>query len=90
MASTNSPPGPTPDRGSPIADSYAIFVTPESLQIWQYRHSMADPEGTWGFVERFDQHDAPQFSLTHATLTVPDDDGYWVYAKDYDCILGCD
>jgi len=45
--------------------------------------------GGWELVETFDQGDNPQFSLTQATLTAPNEDGYWVYAKEYDCFLGC-
>ena len=89
MSSTESPPGPTPDRTDPIAGSYAIYVTTERLHVWQYQHSMSAPEGDWQFVETFDRGDEPKLSLTQATLTAPTDDSYWVYAKEYDCFLGC-
>jgi len=89
MSSTESPPEPKPDRTDPIPDSYAIHVTAERLVVWQYQHSISAPEGGWELVETFDQGDNPQFSLTQATLTGPNEDGYWMYAKEYDCFLGC-
>lgn len=90
MADNISPSAPTPERSQPIPDSYAIFVTETALHIWQYRHSISEPEGEWEFVETIAQADEPQLSLTQASLTPPDDEGYWVYAIEYDCSLGCD
>jgi len=89
MPSTESPSGPTPDRTDPIADSYAIYVTAERLQVWQYQHSISAPDGCWQLVETFDQADDPKLSVTQATFTAPTEDGYWVHAKEYDCFLGC-
>lgn len=83
-------PATSPPAGStPTPDSYALYVEGGAIHVWQYRHSIADPEGTWTFLETFDRAAEPRLSLTQATLGPPTDDGYWVYTGDYECFLGC-
>ncbi len=51
---------------------------------------MAAPEGEWQLVETLDQDNAPRLSLDYATVQAPDDDGYWIYSKSYDCAMDCE
>jgi|AntRauMinimDraft_4_1070384.scaffolds.fasta_scaffold01770_3 hypothetical protein len=45
MADSASSPEPAPDKTDPIPDSYAIYVTGSALHVWQYRHSIFEPDG---------------------------------------------
>lgn len=89
MAAHPTQPASPPTGSTPTPDSYALYVTEGTIDCWQYRHSIADPEGRWAFVRTFDRAENPRLSLTRATLGPPTDDGYWVYTGDYECFLGC-
>lgn len=81
---------PTPERDNAVPDSYAIRVDDRSVDVWQYRVVVGDPDGSWRFVETHDIEDDLRVSLDLATLTPPTSGGYWVYSRTYDCETDCE
>jgi hypothetical protein len=80
----------TPPRDDVRPESYGIRVTDDTVRVWQYRVTLAEPDGEWHHVETLDQTDQPRLSLEYATVAPPHEDGYWIYSKSYDCALDCD
>jgi hypothetical protein len=78
-----------PPRDDVRPESYGIRVTDEAVYIWQYRVTLAEPDGEWHHVETLDQTDQPRLSLEYVTVAPPDEDGYWIYSKSCDCALDC-
>ena len=89
MATEASYPEPTPERTDAIPESYAVYVTTEWINVWQYRVNLSEPEGAWYFVESLDRANDPKLSLDHATPTAPTPEGYWIYSRTYSCELDC-
>jgi hypothetical protein len=58
--------------------------------VWQFRVTLAEPDGGWTFVESQAHEKDPRLSLEYATLSAPADEGYWVYSRTYDCTLDCE
>lgn len=81
---------PAPDRDDAVPDSYAIRVDDRSIDVWQYRVDVSEPDGSWRFVEAHDAESDLRVSLDLATLTPPTGDGYWVYSRRYDCETDCE
>jgi hypothetical protein len=65
-----------PPREEARPESFAIHVTSDYVQVWQYRASISEPEGEWNHVETLDQANGPRLSLEYAALEAPTDDGY--------------
>lgn len=78
-----------PPKGDAIPDSYAINVTETDIHVWQFHITAAVQDGEWSFVETFDRGDGTRLDLNGALLPGPSDDEYWIYARSYDCKLGC-
>lgn len=78
-----------PGRSDAVPDSYAIHVDNQSIEVWQYRVNLDEPDGSWRFVEAHNPEDDLRVSVDFATLTPPADNGYWVYSKTYDCEMDC-
>jgi hypothetical protein len=89
MASTDVP-TTEPPREDAIPETYAVRVTDEHVRVWEYRATVAEPDGAWQFVETLDRGDDPRLSLEYAEFTTGTADGHWVYSRDYDCELDCD
>ncbi|WP_311172117.1 hypothetical protein [Halobellus ordinarius] len=83
-------PEPTPTRNDVIPDSYAVYVDPGRIYVWQYRVNISEPDGQWYFVETLDRDNDPKLSMDHASLMPPTGDGYWIYSRTYDCELDCE
>jgi len=91
MAAESSPSGSvSPPRTDIQHETFAIHVTDEYVTVWQYRITMGAPDGEWQLVETLDQDNAPRLSLDYATVHAPQDDGYWIYSKSYDCAMDCE
>ena len=90
MSSESQPPATQPPRNDVLPESYALRVTDANVQVWQYNPTISDPEGEWQFVETIAQDNSPRFALDYAMLETPDDDGYWIYSKTYDCAMDCE
>lgn len=73
-----------------IPGSYAVHVTDRGVRVWEYSVDVSDPDGSWESVRSFDHGERPTLTLEQATPEAPDSDGYWVYARSYDCELGCE
>ena len=80
----------SPPRDHAAPDSYAIHVTADRINVWQYRVTVAEQDGAWNHVERLDRPKDPRLSLEYAELKAPTADGYWLYSRTYDCTLECD
>jgi len=90
MSEQTTPRTPAPDREAAIPESYAVYVGDRSIDVWQYRLTVADPDGEWHFHERLDRENDPRLSLDFAQVTPPSPEGYWIYSKSYDCELDCE
>jgi len=88
MASTETP-ATEPPREDAILETYAVQVTDEHVHVWEYRATVAEPDGGWQFVETLDRDDDPRLSLEYAEFTLDAADGHWVYSRSYDCELDC-
>jgi hypothetical protein len=80
----------SPPRTDIQHETFAIHVTDAHVIVWQYRLTLSAPDGEWHLVETLDQDNAPRLSLDYATVHPPDDVGYWIYSKSYDCALDCE
>ena len=80
----------SPPRTDIQHETFAIRVTDEDVIVWQYCITLAAPDGEWQLVETLNQDKAPRLSLDYATVQAPEDDGYWIYSKSYDCAMDCD
>jgi hypothetical protein len=76
---------PAPNRDRAIPDSYAIHVDDRSIDVWQYRVDVGEPDGRWRLVEAHD----PEGDLRVSVDLAPTGDGYWVYSRTYDCDTNC-
>lgn len=90
MVPDEMPNGPTPPRDEVVPDHYAIRVTDEWLQVWQYRDRGLDPGGEWHHVQTLLPDEDTRLSVEWARPESPTDDGYWVYCRSYECQRGCD
>jgi hypothetical protein len=81
---------PSPDRTDVIPETFAIYVTDQYVQVWQYRIGLSRPNGEWVFVETLNRDDEPRLSLEYAQPMPPASEGYWIYSKSYDCELDCE
>lgn len=88
MANTDIP-VPDPPREDAIPGTYAVRVTENAIHVWEYRVTVADPDGDWQFVETLDRGDDPRLSIEYAELSPGTEDGHWVYSRTYDCELDC-
>lgn len=88
MASTDVP-DTEPPRESATPETYAVQVTDDSVHVWEFRATVANPDGDWQFVETLDRAEGPRLSLEYAELTVGTADGHWTYCRTYDCELDC-
>jgi len=79
-----------PPRTDVRPESYAVRVTDERVRVWQYRATLSEPDGEWHHVETLGRNNEPRLSLDYATVAAPDDDGYWIYSKSYDCSMDCE
>ena len=89
MSGNSSETRPEPDRDNAVPDSYAIHVNDRSVDVWQYRVDVNEPDGSWRFLETHDAEDDLRVSLDFATLAAPTSEGYWVYSRTYDCETDC-
>jgi len=89
MASTDVP-ATEPPREDAIPETYAVRVTDEYVHVWEYRATVAEPDGAWQFVETLDRDDDPRLSLEYAEFALDTSDGHWVYSRTYDCERDCD
>jgi|GEM_PF-1749919 len=88
MASSDAPTA-KPPREDAIPETYAVRVTDTDIHVWEYRATVADPEGDWQFVETLDRADDPHLSLEYAELSPGTEEGHWVYSRTYDCEIDC-
>jgi hypothetical protein len=77
-----------PDLPVPDLDT-ANTVTDTDIHVWEYRATVADPEGDWQFVETHHRADDPRLSLEYAELSPGTEEGHWVYSRTYDCEIDC-
>ena len=78
-----------PERTNVVPDTYAIYVNGRSVDVWQYRVDLDEPDGDWRFVETHGAEDDLRVSIDLARLTPPSENGYWVYSRTYDCETDC-
>lgn len=90
MEVDTSHPKPEPARSDVIPKSYAVYVTTARIHVWQYRATIAEPDGAWHFVETLDRANDPKLSMDHASPMPATPDGYWIYSRTYDCELDCE
>jgi hypothetical protein len=90
MGENTTPPELSPPRDEAIPESYALYVDTDQISVWQYRVSIADPDGKWRFVEKLGRQNNPRLTLEDATLKPPTAEGYWIYGRSYDCRLDCE
>jgi hypothetical protein len=85
---TTTPSGP--ERDDVIPGSCAVHVTDRRVRVWEYSVDVSAPDGAWESVESFDRDAGPTLTLEGATPTAPAPDGYWLYARSYDCERDCE
>jgi hypothetical protein len=90
MSEHEKPTDIEPPESDVRPDSYAVRVDETHVHVWQYQITVADPEGTWQFVERLDRKRNPRLSLEQVRPKEPGADGYWLYSRSYDCTLDCE
>lgn len=60
---SSSPESVSPPRTDIQHETFAIHVTDAYVTVWQYRITMAAPDGQWQLVETLEQDNAPRLSL---------------------------
>lgn len=82
--------GKLPSRDDVMPESYALHISEETINVWQFRPTMTDPAGDWHHVETLNQNNTPRFTLEYAIIEDVDSSEYWIYTKSYECKLDCE
>jgi len=90
MTTDSQTPNVSPTRDAARPESYAVHVDADRITVFQYQVTLADPDGEWTHVETLRRDADPRLALDQAEPMAPDEDGYWIYTKTYDCQLHCD